>query len=140
MIMIEVEVTCPYRGKPISYKIEPGDFQLLVDLLHEYSEKLMLICCELEAIVPQSPLRSRLRNLFSLEHNNPYESWLLECGQRIFSRLKKVMGLILEIEDKVDLNLGRKLELDLRIDETREALERYKSISETLNLRSRIDW
>ena len=43
LIMSNIQVKDPYMGKPTFYKYESGDRQILVDLLHEYSEKLILV-------------------------------------------------------------------------------------------------
>jgi hypothetical protein len=63
------------------------------------------------------------------------ENYLLEKDARmIANRLESAMKLTVEIADRVETNLARKLELDLRIDDASSALEYYYSV---VNLKSK---
>jgi uncharacterized membrane protein len=57
------------------------------------------------------------------------ENDLLERDARmIANRLESAMRLTVEISDRVETNLARKLELDLRVDDAASALEYYYSV------------
>jgi hypothetical protein len=57
--------------------------------------------------------------------------YLLNRDARLIAdKLEKVMRVTIEIQDKIEINLARKLELDLRIADAQSALEYYYSIVE----------
>jgi predicted GTPase len=55
-------------------------------------------------------------------------------SRMIANRLESAMRLTVEIADRVETNLARKLELDLRIDDASSALDYYYSV---VNLKSK---
>jgi hypothetical protein len=199
--MSDIQVQDPYTTRPKFYKYESEDRQLLVDLLHEYSEKLMSVASKLEIKNQQSSNRSKFA-IFSIEilfgvfsaigffsvtfgfiffgvfvysraqslfsgnldstdllislplllvslgiflvsgkaaaadiENIPgridRNIYLLSRDARLIAdKLEKVMRVTIEIQDKIEVNLARKLELDLRIVDAQSALEYYYSIVE----------
>lgn len=46
--MSDIQIQDSYTNRPKFYKYESEDRQLLVDLLHESSDKLISIACELD--------------------------------------------------------------------------------------------
>jgi hypothetical protein len=62
--MPDIQISDPYTNKPTFYKYDSNDRQLLVDLLHEYSEKLMQISQELVLKDQQENKKTRFYNLF----------------------------------------------------------------------------
>lgn len=200
--MVNIQVDDPYTSKPTFYKLDSEDRQLLVDLLHEYSDKLILISQELEIKEQQAEYRSKLSEfletifkismyitgfflvimclltlvlffaskyqifisgnfdlaaittifslftiailtslfLLQLSRTNVQTLpkkivrtiYLLKRDARIIAdRLEKVMRIIIEIQDRIEINIARKLELELRITDAQSALEYYYSIVET---------
>lgn len=204
--MPDIQVSDPYTNKPVFYQYDSEDRQLLVNLLHEYSEKLVQITQELELKKLQRGKHAKAYNLiekifeiyffvngiilalFSLillfswlivRYNmfvsnqlKGFESTdffavfvslalaivssfmfrvsradasknklptkivrminLLEKDTRtIADKLEKVMGVTIEVQDQIEINLARKLELDLRIGDAQSALEYYYSVIET---------
>lgn len=83
-------------------------------------------------------IRTNLFYSFSLSKQSrlqKIENDLLEKDARmIANRLESAMRLTVEIADRVETNLARKLELDLRIDDAASALEYYHSV---VNLKSK---
>lgn len=199
--MSDIQIQDPYTSKPKFYKYESDDRQILVNLLHEYSDKLMLISQELEIKEQQAEDRSKfnefmeiifkismyiagsslviiclftivlffaskyqmfisgnfnlavittmfllftiaiLTSLFLLQLSRTNARilpkkivrniYLLKRDARIIAdKLEKVMHVTIEIQDRIEINLARKLELDLRIADAESALEYYYSIIE----------
>jgi hypothetical protein len=62
--MLQIAVTDPYLPGLRSYRIIPEDHQLLIDLLHEYSDKLISICRELDANKCENSIVSRINKDF----------------------------------------------------------------------------
>jgi hypothetical protein len=170
------------------YEYDSDDRQLLVGLLHEYSEKLV----EASRKIARSRTNEKVKKtslylfigfflcslmpLFSCVKTNGFlnrdslviillsnaaliltllitlnsykasnwisTSWLKEVesallekdAKMIANRLESAMRLTVEIADRVETNLARKLELDLRIDDAASALEYYYSV---VNLKSK---
>ena len=53
---------------------------------------------------------------------------LEEDTRTIADKLEKVMRVTIEVQDQIEINLARKLELDLRIGDAQSALEYYYSV------------
>ena len=49
-------------------------------------------------------------------------------ARTIADKLEKTMQVTIEIQDRIEMNLGRKLELDLRIADTESALVYLQSL------------
>lgn len=204
MFMPDIQTSDPYTNKQIFYKYESEDRQLLVNLLHEYSEKLLQISQELAVKKQQRSEQAQIYKLidkifeiafyigarllalgalviFSLylvfryhlfvsNQLKPFGSddliiilfslWLFivpsfilfqlskvntnttkmptktvrmiglleEDTRSIADKLEKVMRVTIEIQDQIEVNLARKLELDLRIGDAQSALEYYYSV------------
>jgi hypothetical protein len=201
--MPDIQISDPYTNKPILYKYDSEDRQLLVNLLHEYSEKLMQISQELElkkqqrgkqaqiyrlvakildislytsgvllALISLMLLSSWLIVRYNMFVSNQFKAFestdlfvivlllvlmissltmfqaprteanknrmttkivrmidLLEEDTRtIADKLEKVMRVTIEVQDQIEINLARKLELDLRIGDAQSALEYYHSV------------
>lgn len=82
--------------------------------------------------------KSNMLNFFyftSHDRLRKIENDLLERDARmIANRLESAMRLTVEVADRAETNLARKLELDLRIDDASSALEYYYSV---VNLKSK---
>jgi hypothetical protein len=188
--MVNIQVDDPYTGKPTSYKIDSDDRQVLVNLLHEYADKLQEISEQLAKLnkinklyvlfvmtvslfgmslilydsflkLWLSPIRESDTPLYFLDAAYKiaiYFSGILliamifyiffsryfygkkttivdrdirqRTARAIAGKLEKVMQVTIEIEDRIETNLARKLELDLRIADAKSALEYYYSIVE----------
>ncbi len=203
--MPDIQISDPYTNKPTFYKYDSEDRQLLVNLLHEYSEKLMQISQELELKKQQRGKQAQIYrligkildlslyasgvllgliffillfswltfryNMFVSNQFKGFESTdlfvivlllvlmifsltmfqsskieanknsrmptekivrminLLEEDTRtIADKLEKVMRVTIEVQDQIEINLARKLELDLRIGDAQSALEYYYSV------------
>jgi hypothetical protein len=207
MFMTDIKAIDPYTNKQTLYKYESEDRQLLVNLLHEYSEKLIQISQELDLKKQQRSKQTQiyksiekifgiafyisaiglasvsllilslylvfryqmfvsnqskafssddlmvvafLLGLFILSGFVVFQSpkinastnrtptkivrmiGLLEEDTRtIADKLEKVMRVTIEIQDQIEINLARKLELDLRIGDAQSALEYYYSVVKT---------
>jgi hypothetical protein len=163
------------------HQYDSDDRQLLVGLLHEYSDKLVEASRKIArsrangkvkktsmylfigfSLCSLLPLFSYVKNgyfnhdsliliilfesmsiLASLVILNSYRAsnwissfWLKEVesaflerdARMIANRLESAMKLTVEVADRVETNLARKLELDLRIDDASSALEYYYSV------------
>jgi hypothetical protein len=100
------------------------DRQILVDLMIEYSTKLIAICnLELNE-------RSLLRILAGV-FNRKGSLERSKNARSIADSLEKVMRVTVEIQDQIETNIARKLELDCRIADASAALELYYSIFKT---------
>jgi hypothetical protein len=64
--MSDIQVQDPYATRPKFYKYESEDRQLLVDLLHEYSDKLISVARELEIKSQQVGSNARLNELIEI--------------------------------------------------------------------------
>jgi hypothetical protein len=100
-----------------------------------------VICCTL-ILFPVVLFFLKKSNLFtflyfrSTDRLQKIETDLLEKDARmIANRLESAMRLTVEIADRVETNLARKLELDLRIDDAASALEYYYSV---VNLKPKV--
>jgi hypothetical protein len=92
------------------------DRQILVDLMIEYSTKLIAICN------PELNERSLLRILAGVFNRK---------GSLERSKNARSIADSLEIQDQIETNIARKLELDCRIADASAALELYYSIFKT---------
>jgi hypothetical protein len=55
--------------------------------------------------------------------------YLVENDARtMYSRLESAIRLTITVSDQVEISLAKKLEMDLRIDEARSALQYYESV------------
>jgi hypothetical protein len=188
--MVNIQVNDPYTGEPISYEVNSDDRQVLVNLLHEYADKLQDISEQLAKLNKINKLYfiftivislfgtslimydSFLKRWFARVTEGEIPLYLLDATYKItiyFSgvvliamilyifigryffankitildihthqrtarvidgKLEKVMQVTIEIQDRIETNLARKLELDLRIADAQSALEYYYSIVE----------
>ena len=94
-----------------------------------------ILLCSTGIIFPLLLAFIRKSNLFtsfyftSYERLRRIENDLLERDARmIANRLESAMRLTVEVADRVETNLARKLELDLRIDDASSALDYYYSV------------
>jgi hypothetical protein len=186
MFMPDIQINDPYTNKPTFYKYDSNDRQLLVDLLNEYSSKLIESAHELESTRKIESKRSNIKNLLVLsilsvtfvlliqifplilsikvesqflwshiilltvslacfvsivglvknaiktsEQTIKYIDLLKEDAESIADKLEKVMRVTIEIQDQLEINLARKLELDLRIADAQSALKYYYSVVDT---------
>jgi hypothetical protein len=101
-----------------------NDRQILVDLTIEYSTKVIAIC----------NLELKERSLFRILVGVFNRKGSLERSKNaraIADRLEKVMRVTIEIQEQLETNIARKLELDCRIADASAALELYYSIFKT---------
>jgi hypothetical protein len=91
------------------HRYDSDDRKILIDLLREYSEKLIAISRQM----------AKHRDSFSQKD-----------ARAIANRLELVMRLVVEINDQIEKNPVRLLELDFALDGASYALERYYSIAE----------
>jgi hypothetical protein len=197
--MEDIQIQDPYTDRPKYYQYQPGDCQLLVDLLHEYSDKLVRVSREIELKNQDISFKAKAIEFFTLSIGSllfitsfllilitygllgvlvasKYQTLLsgnirisdlinilivfvasvisslaviqinelnikptpkniercihlLNREARVFAdKLEKVMQVTIEIQDKIEMNLARKLELDLRVEDARSAIDYYHSI------------
>jgi hypothetical protein len=100
-----------------------------------------ILLCSTGIVFPLLLAFIRKSNLFTSFYFTRYERLrriendLLERDARmIANRLESAMRLTVEVADRVETNLARKLELDLRIDDASSALDYYYSV---VNLKSK---
>jgi hypothetical protein len=203
--MPDIQINDPYTNKPTFYKYDSNDRQLLVDLLHEYSDKLIQSAKDLELTERRVNKQARINNLLTtildvssygiaislglisllllivnlisayqsnslIKFGSTYIAGLTasfifmlsaviliavskinksvktneiprqtlrtinllhEDARSNADKLEKVMRVTIEIQDQLEINLARKLELDLRISDAQSALEYYYSVVET---------
>ncbi|WP_373547063.1 hypothetical protein [Chamaesiphon sp.] len=54
-------------------------------------------------------------------------------ARAIAHKLEKTMRVTIEVQDQIEINIGRKLELDLRVVDAESAPEYYYSVVEAKN-------
>jgi hypothetical protein len=179
-------MTAEYDIHRKSYKYSTEDWQLLVNILHEYGDKLAnlsrkilmekhryrielsksrrksiaiaiasaistslllnnffffstrkpftatdatyLFCISAIIIVSALALISSITSERNQERKTDIPLNLLEQNAQVMSsRLESAIRLTITVSDQVEISLARKLEMDLRIDEAKSALEYYYS-------------
>jgi hypothetical protein len=95
----------------------------------------VIVLCSTVVLLPAILLFFARANIFTYFEFSNYsktlktENDLLERDARLIAnRLESAMRLTVEIADRVETNLARKLELELRIDDASSALEYYHSV------------
>ncbi len=105
---------------------------LYLDLMLNWFQVLFSSTFVLFCLVLLFVLKSRFFDFFYFNDHHrlrKIENDLLERDARmIANRLESAMRLTVEIADRVETNLARKLELELRIDDASSALEYYYSV------------
>jgi hypothetical protein len=177
-------MTAEYDMHRKSYKYSTEDWQLLVNILHEYGDKLANLSRKISIekyrvelsrsrrisiailalaisigifILPYPDIFFLARKLFTanaatylyaiiivsilvLSSSTIFErrqkrrktdiplNMLEQDAQLLSSRLESAMRLTIAVSDQVEISLAKKLEMDLRIDEAKSALEYYYSV------------
>jgi hypothetical protein len=100
------------------------DRQVLVDLMREYAVKTISICQEIEI---ERKLVNRLLRFSGLAKSRPL-TILEKEARHVCDNLEKAVRVTIEIQDQIETNIARKLELDCRISDTYPALDYYYSL------------
>jgi hypothetical protein len=107
------------------------------DLLITILSGAIILFPILQGLLVKTSLSDLFPNFYFGNHYRSIkiEKDLLERDARmIANRLESAMRLTVEVADRVETNLARKLELDLRIDDASSALDYYYSV---VNLKSK---
>jgi hypothetical protein len=181
--MPDIQISDPYTNEPTFYKYDSNDRKILVDLLQEYSTKLITICDNLFAakniqksyfyfillssfLIVFYIVKTRIDEIYyglqidrlwlinfflststtliifaltiKISSLSPFfkpyarsitQKRLLERDASIIAgKLEKVIQVTIEIQDQIETNLSRKLELDLRVADAQSALDYYYSV------------